>query len=84
MTVTTHKCLICGAVVPDVGCIHTCKPQTTLLPCPFCGGEISGVHGTQARGYYISCQNVECRANPEVEGGTPNAVIEGWNKRHAG
>lgn len=61
--------------------LEAVRGMDKLLPCPFCGGDVSGLHGSQARGYYISCSAITCRANPTVEGETPDAVIEGWNTR---
>ena len=58
-----------------------------LKPCPFCGGQVTGLRRTDTNtstvsSYYVTvCKNRRCQADgpwaPDVSG-----AIAKWNKRH--
>lgn len=64
--------------------------ETTILPCPFCGGEaevkiIKEFFGCDGESYYVRCRNKNCHAmQPETNVHETEAeAIEVWNTRAA-
>lgn len=61
--------------------------ETTLKPCPFCGGEAEvnqtyDIDTNEVDGYFIICRNKDCTAWPETaEYLTEAEAIEAWNTR---
>jgi hypothetical protein len=54
-----------------------------LLPCPFCGGEVTSI-GTSPAGFFVNCP--ECLAStnilvPEVGAATQEEAVREWNTR---
>lgn len=51
--------------------------ETTLLPCPFCGGEAE-LTGFDAPEYWVWCP--KCKASADMHTGMENAIAA-WNAR---
>lgn len=61
--------------------------RTTLLPCPFCGGEAE-LHPTydmdtnEVDGWFVWCDNGTCECKPETgQFFTEAEAIAAWNRR---
>ena len=52
--------------------------MTSLLPCPFCGGEAALHSYAQFGVHWVSC--TECKGDTEPSSSSKQA-IEAWNKR---
>lgn len=62
--------------------------KLNLLPCPFCGGEVSVKHVAYVagvvQGYWVGCDNIDCYTDIECSTyafETEAEAIEVWNRR---
>ena len=59
--------------------------ETTLLPCPFCGGEAHTLNqAPKGTGYSVGCNDDECRGFIALSWiyKTEAEAITAWNTRH--
>ena len=54
--------------------------ETTLLPCPFCGGE-ARMLGTKERWFNPACSNAECGCEWTDSYATEAEAVAAWNAR---
>ena len=56
------------------------RSETSLLPCPFCGGEAEVERmGTQRQSHIVTCTECGCRLETGETEGFHN---QQWNTRH--
>lgn len=75
---TDHDFKFCDDPVREVSQVAD-KNETELEPCPFCGGDASGIVVSHIQ-FMISCNNGDC----DTSGGlydSKGAAIKAWNTR---
>jgi len=64
--------------------------DTSLKPCPFCGGEAywrlskkkyCQLHGDSYQDHIVGCFKPRCDIQPSILGCNKEALKESWNKR---